>query len=188
VSYATGQRKNRDTPGAGPGMFYASLVIQSLFENGYPRFSGLMIHGGTNWETFFLRIDGSHQSQAKVLVVLLTEAFFQSIPCLKEVYAAVKKGDVYIIPIRVDLKDYDISFNYGIGILLPPGLQYFSRFDSCVCTYCMEYEYPSICLSPLFSLSPGLLACSPVASRTSHSRITVVCRTPIIRLRGRPHL
>jgi hypothetical protein len=67
-----------------------------------------MIPAGTNWEKHFLRING-RQSQAKVLVVLLTQAFFRSIPCLNEVYAAIKKGDVYIIPIRVDSGDYDIS-------------------------------------------------------------------------------
>jgi hypothetical protein len=57
----------------------------------------------------FLRIDGD-QSQAKVLVVLLTKAFFRSIPCLKEVDAAVQKGDIYIIPIRVESEEnYDVS-------------------------------------------------------------------------------
>jgi hypothetical protein len=108
VSYATSQRNNHDTQGADPGMWYASLVIQCLFKNGCPCFSGLMIPAGTNWETFCLRIAGN-RSRARILVVLLTEAFFRSIPCLKEVYAAMKKGDVYIIPIRVDSGDYDIS-------------------------------------------------------------------------------
>jgi hypothetical protein len=83
-------------------------LFRIYFKTGYPCFSGLMIPVGTNWETFFLRITGD-QSRARVLVVLLTEAFFQSIPCLNEVYAAVKKG-IDIIPIRVDDSgDYDIS-------------------------------------------------------------------------------
>jgi hypothetical protein len=47
--------------------------------------------------------------EAKVLVVLLTEAFFLSIPCLNEVYAAIKKGDVYMIRIRVDSGGCNIS-------------------------------------------------------------------------------
>jgi hypothetical protein len=67
-----------------------------------------MIPAGTNWEKYFLRING-RQSQAKVLVVLLAGAFFQSIRCLNEVYAIIKKGDISIIPIRVDSGDYDIS-------------------------------------------------------------------------------
>jgi hypothetical protein len=108
VSYATGQRRNFDMLGSGPGMWYASLVIQSLFKKGYPCISGLMIPAGMNWEIFILRIAGS-RSRAKVLVVLLTEAFFRSIPCLIEVYEVIKRRDVYIIPIRVDSGDYDIS-------------------------------------------------------------------------------
>jgi hypothetical protein len=79
VSYATGRRENHDTLGAGPGMSYASLVIQTLFKNGCPCISGLMIPAGTNWETYFLRIGGS-RSQARVLVVLLTEAFSDRSP------------------------------------------------------------------------------------------------------------
>jgi hypothetical protein len=58
--------------------------------------SGLMIPARTSWEMYFLRI-----AEARVLVVLLAEAFFRSIPCLNEVYAAIKKC-VDIIPIRVD--------------------------------------------------------------------------------------
>jgi hypothetical protein len=68
-----------------------------------------MVPFGTDWETFFSRIDGD-QSQAKVLVVLLTKAFFRSIPCLKEVDAAIKKGGIYIIPTRVESEE-----NYEVG-------------------------------------------------------------------------
>jgi hypothetical protein len=47
VSYATGRRENLDAFGAGPVMWYASLVIQTLYKNGCPCMSGLMIPAGT---------------------------------------------------------------------------------------------------------------------------------------------
>jgi len=42
------------------------------------------------WKVFMLRLDG-RRAQAKVLVVLLTAALYQSKPCLEEINAAVVK-------------------------------------------------------------------------------------------------
>jgi hypothetical protein len=90
-----------------PGQNEMGIVSYSLYKNGYPCISGLMIPG-TKWEPYCL-IAGS-RSRARVLGVLLTEAFFQSIPGLNEVFATIEKGDIYIIPIRVDDSgDSDIS-------------------------------------------------------------------------------
>ena len=63
-----------------------------------PCFSDLKTQSGKNWHEYFLRLE---HKNARVLVVLLSKAFFQSIPCLMEVHKAIKKGLV-IIPVRVE--------------------------------------------------------------------------------------
>ena len=85
--------------GAGPGMLIAAEVIKALFKSDIHCFSGLMTPAGKNWKQFFLRLE---HANARVLVVLLSKAFFfQSIACLKEVHAAIEKG-LEIIPVRVE--------------------------------------------------------------------------------------
>ena len=41
------------------------------------------------WKVFMLRLEG-RKAQAKVLVVLLTAALYQSKPCLEEIHAAIE--------------------------------------------------------------------------------------------------
>jgi hypothetical protein len=41
------------------------------------------------WKVFMLRLEG-RKAQAKVLVVLLTAALYQSKPCLEEINAAIE--------------------------------------------------------------------------------------------------
>ena len=98
ISYATGWRPTSDVEGAGPGMFIAAAVIEALFKSEIPCFSGLMTQAGNNWEEYFLRLE---HTNAKVLVALLSKAFFQSLPCLKEVHDAIQ-NKLVIIPVRVE--------------------------------------------------------------------------------------
>ena len=57
-----------------------------------------MTQAANNWQEYFLRLE---HANARVLVTLLSKAFFQSIACLKEVHDAIEKGLV-IIPVRVE--------------------------------------------------------------------------------------
>jgi hypothetical protein len=57
-----------------------------------------MTQAGNNWEEYFLRLE---HANARVLVVLLNKAFFQSIACLKEVHEAIQ-NKLVIIPVRVE--------------------------------------------------------------------------------------
>ena len=88
ISYASGRRP-QDCEGAGPGMFYAADFLEFLHERRVPAFSGLHVPPGKDWRCFMLRLEGK-KAQAKVLVVLLTAALFQSKPCLEEINAAVE--------------------------------------------------------------------------------------------------
>jgi hypothetical protein len=90
ISYASGRRVGRDCDGAGPGMYYAVGILGLLHERGLRCFSGLHVPPGADWEVFMLRLN-SRFAQAKVLIVVLTAALFESKPCLKEI-EAVEKG------------------------------------------------------------------------------------------------
>ena len=100
ISYASGRRSGRDCDGAGPGMYYAAGILGLLHERGVRCFSGLHVPPGTDWEVFMLRLN-SRRAQAKVLIVVLTAALFQSKPCLKEINAAIKNG-ISVLPIRFE--------------------------------------------------------------------------------------
>jgi hypothetical protein len=102
ISYASGRRSGRDCEGAGPGMFYAVGILGLLHERGVRCFSGLHVPPGTDWEVFMLRLN-SRRARAKVLIVVLTAALFQSKPCLKEINAAIRKG-IPVLPIRFEDK------------------------------------------------------------------------------------
>ena len=95
ISYASGRRP-QDCEGAGPGMFYAADFLEFLHERRVPAFSGLHVPAGKDWRCFMLRLEGK-KAQAKVLVVLLTAALFQSKPCLEEINAAVE-NDIPLLP------------------------------------------------------------------------------------------
>jgi hypothetical protein len=100
ISYASGRRSGRDCEGAGPGMYYAAGILGLLHERGVRCFSGLHVPPGTDWEVFMLRLN-SRFAQAKVLIVVLTAALFESKPCLKEINAAIRKG-IPVLPIRFE--------------------------------------------------------------------------------------
>jgi hypothetical protein len=100
ISYASGRRSGRDCEGAGPGMYYAAGILGLLHERGVRCFSGLHVPPGTDWEVFMLRLN-SRRARAKVLIVVLTAALFQSKPCLKEMNAAIKNG-ISVLPIRFE--------------------------------------------------------------------------------------
>jgi hypothetical protein len=100
ISYASGRRSGRDCDGAGPGMYYAAGILGLLHERGVRCFSGLHVPPGTDWEVFMLRLN-SRRARAKVLIVVLTAALFQSKPCLKEMNAAIKNG-ISVLPIRFE--------------------------------------------------------------------------------------
>ena len=102
ISYASGRRLGQDCDGAGPGMYYAAGILKILHERGVRCFSGLHVPPGTDWEVFMLRLN-SRRAQAKVLIVVLTAALFDSKPCLKELNAAIKKG-IPVLPIRFEDK------------------------------------------------------------------------------------
>jgi predicted DNA-binding WGR domain protein len=106
ISYATGKRSN-DCIGAGPGMYIAAGVIKSLFQSGIPCFSGLMTPAGTDWRQYSLRFYAD-RAKAKVLIILLSKAFFESMACLREVNYAIETG-VEIIPVRIEDCSSDVA-------------------------------------------------------------------------------
>jgi hypothetical protein len=97
VSYATGNRKDVDAPGCGPGMFYAKAVVDELLKVGVNTFSGLHVPLGVDWEVFIEKLN-SRFSECKVLVVVVTPALYESKPCLEEIFNALK-GGVRILPV-----------------------------------------------------------------------------------------
>jgi hypothetical protein len=101
ISYASGRRP-QDCEGAGPGMFYAADLLEFLHERRVPAFSGLHVPPGKDWKVFMLRLEGK-KAQAKVLVVLLTAALYQSKPCLEEIHAAIE-NHIPLLPIRFEAK------------------------------------------------------------------------------------
>ena len=101
ISYASGRRP-QDCEGAGPGMFYAADFLEFLHERRVPAFSGLHVPPGKDWKVFMLRLEGK-KAQAKVLVVLLTAALYQSKPCLEEIHAAIE-NHIPLLPIRFEAK------------------------------------------------------------------------------------
>ena len=96
ISYASGKRP-QDCAGAGPGMYYAADLVKILNGRGVQCFSGLHVPPGKDWKKFMLRLEG-HRARAKVLIVVLTKALFESKPCLDEIHTAVKKG-ITLLPI-----------------------------------------------------------------------------------------
>ena len=97
VSYATGPRPGVDAPGTGPGMYYALWVADGLRSRGCSCFSGLCVGGGADWKMFLDKLGGP-KARCKNLIVVQTKAFFESKPCLQEIYTALQAG-VRIIPV-----------------------------------------------------------------------------------------
>eukprot|EP00930_Biecheleria_cincta_P006864 TRINITY_DN10794_c0_g1_i1.p1 TRINITY_DN10794_c0_g1~~TRINITY_DN10794_c0_g1_i1.p1 ORF type:complete len:634 (-),score=89.82 TRINITY_DN10794_c0_g1_i1:1071-2972(-) len=101
ISYATGCRHGKDGTGAGPGLVWTVALQRALFRQGIHSFSGLLIEGGMDWEIFKLRIQHKKQPRCKVLVVVLSKAYFQSKACLDEIYLAACAG-VPVLPLRFE--------------------------------------------------------------------------------------
>ena len=99
LSYASGRRPG-DAEGTGPGFIQAYQFIQLLKQNGIMCFSGLHVPAGGDWETFFLRLN-DEKANAKVFIALLDHAYFESIPCMMELHAAVK-AKVEIVLVRME--------------------------------------------------------------------------------------
>ena len=102
ISYATGSRESIDSPGAGPGLLCAATIVHALHDAGIACASGLHVPPGSNWMTFLPKVGGRF-AKCRVLIVLLTKPFYNSIPCLKEVHQATEAPlRPTIIPIRCD--------------------------------------------------------------------------------------
>ena len=98
ISYATGTR-GEDAPGAGPGMLQAAAITHALYNAGIACASGLCVPAGNDWKDFLPKIK-SRFSRCKVLIVLLSPAFYRSQPCLIEVHKSTKAKSMVIIPLR----------------------------------------------------------------------------------------
>ena len=101
ISYATGTRAGIDAKGAGPGIRQVATITRALANADIACASGLCVPAGHDWEEFLPKIN-SRWSKCEVLVVLLSAAFYRSIPCLKEVYQATKGKKLQIIPLRCE--------------------------------------------------------------------------------------
>ena len=101
ISYSTGGRP-KDAKGTGPGALRAAALVHYLNSKGLKCATGLQVSAGHDWRDFIPKIAGDH-AQCVVLICLLDAAFFQSEPCLNEVFAALGERDkVLIIPIRCE--------------------------------------------------------------------------------------
>jgi hypothetical protein len=99
LSYASGRRPG-DAEGTGPGFVHAFQVISLLEEHGIECFSGLHVPAGEDWKTFYLRLIGD-EAKPKVFIALLDYAYFQSIPCMKELNLAIT-AKVQIVLVRME--------------------------------------------------------------------------------------
>jgi hypothetical protein len=98
LSYASGRRPEVDAEGAGPGFVQAVHFIKVLMQNGHMCFSGLHVPPSKDWRSFFLRLNGM-KAKAKMMIALLSPAYFQSLECLEELYKAIEAG-VNILLVR----------------------------------------------------------------------------------------
>jgi hypothetical protein len=99
LSYASGRRLG-DAEGTGPGFVHAFQVITLLEEHGIECFSGLHVPAGGDWKSFYLRLIGD-EAKPKVFIALLDYAYFQSIPCMKELHLAIR-ANVQIVLVRME--------------------------------------------------------------------------------------
>eukprot|EP00621_Florenciella_sp_RCC1693_P013335 CAMPEP_0182553060 /NCGR_PEP_ID=MMETSP1323-20130603/49293_1 /TAXON_ID=236787 /ORGANISM="Florenciella parvula, Strain RCC1693" /LENGTH=767 /DNA_ID=CAMNT_0024764773 /DNA_START=15 /DNA_END=2318 /DNA_ORIENTATION=- len=99
ISYATGTRDDLDGEGCGPGMMYCHLVVRHLTRAGIPCFTGLHVEGGYNWHLYFEKL-----RRAKIMIVIMSPAFFKSGPCFSEQLEARKNG-LQVIPLLFQLDE-----------------------------------------------------------------------------------
>jgi hypothetical protein len=111
LSYATG-RRDGDAEGAGPGLVVAAKLIKRFQDAGMPSFSGLHVPDGHDWKMYFEKLDSQkfpEQAKCRVLLVLVTRAFYGSLPCLEEVATALRCPKVtLIIPLRIEDLPFDV--------------------------------------------------------------------------------
>ena len=106
ISYATGTRMewsghptDLDGEGCGPGMMYTQLVVRHLERAGIACFTGLHVEGGYNWHVYFEKL-----RRAKVMIIIVTPAFFKSVPCFHEQLEARKNG-LQLLPLLFELEE-----------------------------------------------------------------------------------
>lgn len=97
LSYATGSRSGLDGAGAGPGMVHVSALMHALFDKGIQSYSSLTLTSGRHWLAFKMRLAFRGRAR-KVVVALLTPAFYQSEACLQEVSFAAEFG-IRVVPV-----------------------------------------------------------------------------------------
>eukprot|EP00937_MAST-01D_sp_MAST-1D-sp2_P008239 g8239.t1 len=100
ITYATGGRPGVDAPGTGPGMYYALWLAMLLQERSVDCFSGLCVPAGTDWRMFIDKLGGRF-SECTHLIVVHTDALYDSRPCLQEIFTAVD-NDRQILPVLFD--------------------------------------------------------------------------------------
>ena len=117
TSYATG-RRDVDAEGCGPGMWLNALVIRHMVAAGFGVPMTGMLFATGNWQGYLSRdmlrlgkknCQMMNEKAAKVLVVLLTAALYQSSPCLGEIATALgSKIKIVVLrceDVRVGLDD-----------------------------------------------------------------------------------
>ena len=80
-------------------MMYCHLVVRHLARAGIPCFTGLHVEGGYNWHVYFEKL-----RRAKVMIVVMSPAFFKSAPCFHEQLEARKNG-LKVIPLLFQLEE-----------------------------------------------------------------------------------
>jgi len=105
LSYSTGNRRGHDAAGAGPGLIWVAALQRALFRNHVPSYSGLTLPVAEDWEVFKLRLVRRGEAKAKVLLAIVTKAFYESAACLQEVNLAAEYG-IRVIPLRFDPEEY----------------------------------------------------------------------------------
>ena len=84
---------------------HSPSITHALYNAGIACTSGLCVPC-EEWKDFLLKIESEKRfSRCKVLIVLLSPAFYNSPPCLLEAYTATKVKGLHIIPLRCADKD-----------------------------------------------------------------------------------
>ena len=95
----SGHSCDLDGEGCGPGMMYCHLVVRHLTRAGIMCFTGLHVEGGYNWHVYFEKL-----RRAKVMIVIMSPAFFKSAPCFHEQLEARRNG-LKVIPLLFQLEE-----------------------------------------------------------------------------------
>ena len=75
-------------------MVYTHRLVKMLTAVNIPSMTGLHVPVGVDWKTFIEKLHGRF-SEAKVMIVVVTPAYFKSKPCLQELFFALEKGNLY---------------------------------------------------------------------------------------------